>query len=158
VASRGIVYVVFLLPIIASIIFGSLVLIEVLKQPDRELKMWQFKSSDSHIVSDALITILGIQNHYSTTSPIEIQAIIDDRNFDCGDLYITIFDLTHSSKQVVSQNAFFDQCFDRNNSILPVDDKFSEIIDTPGNYEIVLEMIDKSQKKTISSNAKFMVE
>jgi len=155
---RGIVYVVFLLPVVASIVFGSLVMAEVLKEPNRELKFWEFEPPGVSIASSNMIKISGIQKQYSTTSPIEIKISVEDPIFDCGDLYITIFDIGSSSNQIVSQRGFFEQCFNQNNSILPINDDFSEIIDTPGNYQIVIEMNDKQQKKTIYSSAKFSVK
>ena len=42
--------------------------------------------------------------------------------------------------------------------MLPVDDEFSEVIDTPGSYEILVEINDKSQKDTISAKEKFSVK
>jgi len=158
VATGGTVYVVFLLPVIVSIIFGSLVMAEILKEPERELNFWQFKSSDSHNVSSDSVKILGLESEYSTNSEIKIQVTTDDRIFDCGDLYITINNIDQTPKKAVTQSGFFGQCFDRNNSILPVDDEFSEIIETPGNYEVVIEIIDKHNKKTISTSAEFTVK
>ena len=155
---RGTVFVVFLLPVISSIIFGSLVMAEVLKEPNRELKFWEFEPSGISIVSSDVIKISGIEKQYSTTSPIEIKISVEDPIFDCGDLYITIFDISSSPNQIVSQNGFFEQCFNQNNSTLPINDDFYEIIDTPGNYQIVIEMSDKQQKKTIYSSAKFSVK
>ena len=157
-ATGGTVYVVFLLPVIVSIIFGSLVMAEILKEPERELNFWQFKSSDSHNVSSDSVKILGLESEYSTNSEIKIQVTTDDRIFDCGDLYITINNIDQTPKKAVTQSGFFGQCFDRNNSILPVDDEFSEIIETPGNYEVVIEIIDKHNKKTISTSAEFTVK
>ena len=156
--TAAVVYVVFVLPIIASIIFGSIVMLEVLKEPERELNLLQFKSSDTRVVSSKAFKILGLEREYSTNSEIKIEVIIDDRVFDCGDLYITLYDLNLPSKKVVTQSGFFSQCFDRNNSILPVDDEFSEVIASPGKYEIVIEMIDKPNKKTIFSSAEFSVK
>jgi len=157
-ATGGAVYVVFLLPVIVSIIFGSLVMAEILKEPERELNLWQFKSSDSNDVSSDSVLILGLESEYSTNSEIKIQVTIDDRIFDCGDLYITINNIDQTPKKVITQSGFFGQCFDRNNSILPVDDEFSEIIETPGNYQIMIEVVDKHNKKTISSSAEFTVK
>ncbi len=157
-STRGAVYVVFLLPVIISIIFSSLVMAEILKEPERELNFWQFKSSDSHNVSSDSVKILGLESEYSTNSEIKIQVTTDDRIFDCGDLYITINNIDQTPKKAVTQSGFFGQCFDRNNSILPVDDEFSEIIETPGNYEVVIEIIDKHNKKTISTSAEFTVK
>ena len=158
VATGGTVYFVFILPVIFSIIFGCLVMSEVLKEPERELDIWQLKSSDSNDVSSDSVKILGLESEYSTNSEIKIQVTMDDRIFDCGDLYITINNIDQIQKKVVTQSGFFGQCFDRNNSILPVDDKFSEIIETPGNYEVLIEIVDKHNKKTISSSAEFTVK
>ena len=60
-ATGGAVYVVFLLPVIVSIIFGSLVMAEILKEPERKLNFWQFKSSDSHDVSSDSIRIWDLK-------------------------------------------------------------------------------------------------
>ncbi len=155
-AIRGIVYVVFLLPIISSIVFGTLVLNGILiEKPERELNMWQF---DSNFVSGHDVEILGLEKQYSTSEPVEIQVLIDDSLFDCGDLYITIYDVSSFSKQVVTQSGFFDQCFEKNNLSLPVGDEFSEIVVDPGNYEIVIQMVDENGKNNISTSAKFTVK
>jgi hypothetical protein len=41
-AARKIAYVVFVLPVVISVILGGFVLSNVLAQPDRQLDMWQF--------------------------------------------------------------------------------------------------------------------
>ena len=155
-ATRGIVYVVFLLPIISSIVFGSLVLNGILiEEPERKLNMWQFGSG---FASSSDIEIIGLEKEYSTSQPVEITVQINNSIFDCGDLYITIFDKKSSSKEAVTQGGFFQQCFTTNNSILPVNDEFSEVVKVPGNYEIVIQMIDKNGENNISSSAKFTVK
>jgi len=157
VATSGIFYVVFILPITLSVIFGSLVMAEVLKDPERELGILQSESSDLTVISTQL-KILGLERVYSTNVEVNIQVSIDDPVFDCGDLYVTIYDISKTSKKVVTQSGFFHQCFDKNNSILPVDDEFSQTIESPGNYEIVIEMFDKQNKKATSTSAEFTVE
>jgi len=62
------------------------------------------------------------------------------------------------SKQVVTQSGFFDQCFEKNNLSLPVGDEFSEIVGDPGNYEIVIQMVDENGKNNISTSTKFTVK
>ena len=54
---------------------------------------------------------------------------------------ITIFDLNSSPKQSLTQSGFFEQCFGKNNLLLPINDEFSETIDIPGQYEIQIELI-----------------
>lgn len=155
-ATRGIVYVVFLLPIITSIVFGTLVLNGILiEEPERELNMWQFGSS---FASSSDVEFIGLEKEYSTSQPVEIGVKINDSIFDCGDLYITIYDVNSSPKQAVTQGGFFQQCFTTNNSILPANDEFSEVVKVPGNYEIVIQMIDKNGINNISSSAKFTVK
>lgn len=40
--ARGIVYVVFLLPVVVSVIFGFVVMVQILEDPGRELNMLPF--------------------------------------------------------------------------------------------------------------------
>ena len=135
-------YVVFILPIVLSIAFGSVVMADVLQSSDRELNMWRVGPTNN----DKSIQIIGLEKQYPASTPIEIQVNIDDPFFDCGDLYVTIY----SGKNIViTQSGFFKQCFDENNVLLPIDDEFSEIIDTPGQYELVVKMNDQNQKSSI---------
>jgi len=153
---QNVALLVFLLPVVLSILFGTLVLADVLNQPDRELNMWQFNGARSSIYSDD-IEIQDLLTKYSISQPIDIEIQVSDPDFDCGDLYITIFSLESSPKQVFSQNGFFSQCFVRDNLTLPTEDVFSEKIDTKGKYEIVVELIDKHHKKTITTSSEFIV-
>jgi len=151
-------FVVFLLPVILSLLFGTLVMAEVLKDPERELNMMQFDFSGVSEVSSDSLAIIGLEKEYSTSEPIKIQVSVTDSDFDCGDLYITIYDASLSSKPSVTQSGFFGQCFERNNSLLPVDDEFSEVIDVQGKYEIQIELIDKHGQKNISIKEIFVVK
>jgi hypothetical protein len=150
-------YLVFLFPVIISIALGSLVMAEVLNEPERELNMWPFKFSSSTKTQSDSIKIISLQKEYSSSTPIEIQVSVTDLTFDCGDLYITIYDLSSSPKQVVTQSGYFGQCFQKDNLMLPVDDKFSEKISDLGQYEIVAEINDKHYKKTITTSEKFTI-
>ena len=154
--ARGVTYLVFLLPIVFSFVFGGAVLGQVLQEPDRELNMWQIQFSGGPIVSSKSIQIMGLENQYSVTEPIEIEISVTDSSFDCGNLYVTIYH--ESSKEVITQSGFFDQCFDKTDSLLPLDEEFSEIIDEPGNYEIKVDLSDTSQKDSISTKGKFTVK
>jgi hypothetical protein len=152
-ATRGVLYAVFVLPVIFSVVFGSFVMGDVLQEPDRELNMWRIgEYGDSH---DQSIQLVGLAKQYSTSSPVKIQVSITDVYFDCGELYVTIYS---SDKNVVTQSGFLDQCFAKNGAHLPLNDEFSEIIATPGQYELVAEMKDKAQKETISTSGKFTVK
>ena len=148
------VYVVFILPIVLSIAFGSAVMADVLQSPDRELNMWRVGSNT--LTHDKSIKIIGLETQYLVSTPIEIQVKIDDAFFDCGDLYVTIY--SSGKNTVITQSGFFKQCFDENNALLPIGDEFSEIIDTPGQYELVVKMNDQNQKSSITASGKFTIK
>ncbi|MHA7646678.1 hypothetical protein [Nitrosopumilus sp. S4] len=153
--ASGRVFVVFLLPVIFSVIFGSAVMADILDKPDRELNMWPMSHSDGISSHSSSIEIIGLSKQYSTSEPVEIQIKINDSSFDCGDLYVTIYSAGKSD--VITQGGFFEQCFVQGNQILPIDDKFSKAIDIPGNYEIVVDMVSK-QLKNISISGTFSVK
>ena len=148
------IFLVFVLPVIFSIGFGSAVMGDILLEPDRELDMWpvSFEEGGSHGSS---IEIVGLAKQYSTSAPVEIQVKIDDSSFDCGDLYVTIYSAGKSD--VITQGGFFEQCFGKSGKILPIDDEFSKVVDTPGSYEIVAEMVSP-ELKNISIKETFTVK
>ena len=83
--------IVFVLPIIFSIIFGSAVMVDILQKPDRELNMWPMSFSEGSSSHDSSLKIIGLSNQYLVTEPIEVQVKVTDSSFNCGDLYITIY-------------------------------------------------------------------
>ena len=153
--ASGRVFVVFLLPVIFSVIFGSAVMADILDKPDRELNMWPMSHSDGVSTHKSSIEIIGLSKQYTTSEPVEIQIKINDLSFDCGDLYVTIYSADKS--QVVTQGGFFEQCFVKNNQLLPVGDEFSKAIDTPGKYQVVVDMVSK-ELKNISISGTFSVK
>ncbi|MEK0336738.1 MAG: hypothetical protein QQN65_03825 [Nitrosopumilus sp.] len=149
------VLVVFVLPAIFSLIFGSAVMAEILQKPDRELNLWPVYFSEGFSNNYDSIEIIGLSKQYSTSEPIEIQVKINDSSFDCGDLYVTIY--SSGKNDVITQSGFFEQCFEQGSTILPVGDKFSKVIDTFGSYEIVAEMVSK-KLMNISTSEVFTVK
>jgi len=147
------VFLVFGLPVILSVIFGSAVMNDILQEPNRELNMWPMSFSESPSY-DGIIEIIGLSHQYSISEPVEIKIKVNDSSFDCGDLYVTIYS---SGQNVVTQGGYFEQCFEEGNYLLPIGDTFSEIIDTPGSYEIVAEMVSK-ELKNISIRGVFTVK
>jgi hypothetical protein len=149
VSSRLIV--VFVLPVIFSIIVGSIVMYDTLQKPDRELNMWPMSSShessshesSSHESSshESTLQIIGLSSQYLISEPIEVQVKVNDSSFSCGDLYLTIY--PSGKSDAVAQGGFFNQCFKDGSYLLPIDDKFSKIIDVPGSYKLTAEMISK---------------
>ena len=147
--------VTFVLPVIFSALFASVVLNDILQKPDRELNMWPMSSSEGLSSHGSLIEIVGLSKQYSTSQPVEIQVKIDDMSFNCGDLYVTIY--SSGKSNVITQGGFFEQCFEKQNPILPIGDKFSKVVGVPGSYEIVVEMISKELKNT-STTGTFTVK
>ncbi len=149
------VFVIFVLPLIFSLIFGSAVMIDILQKPDRELNMWPISSSEEFSNNYDPIEIIGLSKQYSTFEPIEIQVKINDSSFDCGDLYVTIY--SSEKNDVITQSGFFEQCFEQGSTILPVGDEFSKVIDSSGTYEIVAEMVSK-KLMNISTSEVFTIK
>ena len=149
------IFVVFVLPVIFSIVFGSVVLTDILQKPDRELNMWPMYSSEGFSSHTSPIEIIGLSKQYSTSQPVELQVKIDDLSFNCGDLYVTIY--SSGTSDVVVQDGFLEQCFEKGTQIIPIGDEFSEIVDNPGSYEIVAEMVSK-ELKNISTRGVFTIK
>ena len=146
-------FVVFILPIIFSVIVGSIVMADTLQKPDRELNMWPMSHSETSHGSS--IQIIDLSSQYSLSEPIEIKVKISDSSFNCGDLYITIYN--SEKNNVITQGAFFEQCFNSESNLLPIDDKFSKVISTPGSYDLVVDMISKDLSN-ISTSGIFTVK
>ena len=142
-------FVIFVMPLILSLIFGSAVMIDILQKSDRELDLWPTGLSEGFSSHNPTIEIIGLSKQYSTSEPIEIKVKIDDLSFNCGDLYITIY--STGTNDVITQGGFFEQCFENASMILPIDDKFSKLIDTSGSYELVVEMISKKLMNATTS-------
>ena len=146
--------VVFVLPVIFSIIFGSAVMADTLQKPDRELNMWPMSSSENSSSHNSDLKIIGLSNQYLVSEPIEIQVKVNDISFSCGDLYITIY--TSGKSDVVTQAGFFNQCIE-NGTLFPINDKFSKIITAPGSYQIVADIVS-DDLTNISTSGIFTVK
>lgn len=158
-AVQNVALLVFLFPVVVSMAFGVFVLSGVLTEPNRELNMWPFNNIQRPVTTpNEDMEIQGLLKQYSVSMPVEVRIMINNSDFECGDLYITIYDAQTSPKQVIAQNGFFSQCFLEDNLTLPIDDTFSEKIDKAGQYELVAEMNDSDYKKNITVTAKFKVQ
>jgi len=153
--ARGVTYVVYVLPIVFSVIFGSIVMVDILQNSGRELNLFQFGSIGESSPNESL-RIIGLKQQYSISEPVQIQVIVDDLSFSCGDLYVTIY--TSGKENAVTQSGYFEQCFDNNNQFLPNNERFSEIVSTSGQYELVVDMLSKNQKDSITTSEKFTVK
>jgi hypothetical protein len=142
--------IVFVLPIIFSIIFGSAVMADILQKPDRELNMWPMSFSED----SPSLKIIGLSNQYLISEPIEVQVKVIDSSFSCGDLYITIY--TSGNSDVVTQDGFFNQCL-KNGDLFPINDKFSKIITVPGSYQMTVDIVS-NELSNISTSGIFTIK
>ncbi|MGQ0606738.1 MAG: hypothetical protein ACT4OD_07325 [Candidatus Nitrosotenuis sp.] len=144
-ASRGLA--IFIIPIIFSFVYGGVVLGSILQEPYAELGATHQTSS---------IEIVSLHGSYSNVDKIEAQASVNDAAFDCGDLYITVYDVSGGQKKAVKQGAFFDQCYGESGT-LPLNEKFSEKFDA-GQYSLEVQLFDKNGDKFLSATQKFSVQ
>lgn len=158
--SRG-TFVIFVLPIILSLSLATAVMADVLDKPGREMQMWPPQSSGVHGTTsvpgphspDGGILIVGLSESYRAGDQIAIGVSVSDASFDCGDLYITIYDRDDA---VLAQEASFEQCFVDAGIDLPAEGNFEAAVDSPGSYVIVTEM--RHDGETISATGEFVVE
>ncbi len=153
-AARGALYAVFLLPVVFSAAFGTAVMADVLQEPDRELRLWGFAEKGHKAGHGGPVEIVGLQGEYSASQPVSLGVRVSDPAFSCGDLYITIY----SGGEPVIQRGFFNQCFGQDIQVLPVGAEFSEMIDAPGAYEVVVEVTDRDQQSSLAMGGKFTVK
>ena len=150
-------FVIYILPIVLSVSLGSAVMAETLNSSDRELNFLQFGGED-YTSSKSGINLVGYSSEIVQNSNLEFSIDFSDQDFNCGDLYITIYDVSTSEKQVLTQSGFLKQCFIQNNNKLPVGENFSELISKSGNYEIHVEIFDQNYSKNISITEVLRVE
>jgi len=146
--------IVFVLPIIFSIIFGSAVMADILQKPNRELNMWPMSFSEGSSSHDSSLKIIGLSNQYLISEPIEVQVKVTDSSFSCGDLYITIY--TSGNNDIVTQGGFFNQCL-KNGDLFPINDKFSKIITVPGSYQMTADIVS-NELSNISTSGTFIIK
>ncbi len=123
---------------------------ETLSSPDRELNFSQFGGDGHTYSSKSEITLTGFSNEIVQNSNIEFSIKLSNPDFNCGDLYITIYDISSSEKQVLTQSGFLKQCFIQNNNTMPVDENYSELITKSGTYEIYVEIFNEKYTDSIS--------
>ena len=144
------VFVIYILPIVLSVSLGTAVMAETLSSPDRELNFLQFGGEGYTSSSKSGISLVGFNHEMTQNSNLEFSIEVLNSDFNCGDLYITIYDVTSSEKQVLTQSGYLKQCFIQNNDILPVDDDYSELITKSGTYEIYVEIFNEKYSENIS--------
>ena len=143
-------FVIYVLPIVLSVSLGTAVMAETLSSSDRELDFLQFGERDSTHSSKNEIVLVGFDNEIMQNSNLEFSIKFSNSDYNCGDVYITIFDVSTSEKQVLTQSGYLKQCFIQNNNTLPVGEDFSEQISKPCTYEIYIEIFDQKYTNNVS--------
>lgn len=144
-ASKGIA--LFVIPIIFSFVYGGLVLGFAMQEP-------RVDSMTTH--QSSTLEILDLQGSYASGERVGVQISVSDASYDCGDLYITVYDVAGGAKKAVKQGAFFDQCYGASGT-LPISEKFSENFDA-GQYSLEAQLFDKTGDKFLSATQKFSVQ
>ena len=143
-------FIIYLLPIVLSVSLGTAVMAETLSDSERELNFLQFGGEGYISSSKTDIQLIGFSSEIIQNSNLEFSITFSNSDFNCGDLYITIYDVSTSEKQVLTQSGYLKQCFIQNNNILPVGESYSELISKPGLYEIYVEIFDEKYSKNMS--------
>jgi hypothetical protein len=135
---------------VLSVSLGTAVMAETLSNSDRELNFLQFGGEGYSSSSKNDISLVGFNNEILQNSNLEFSVKLSNSDFNCGDLYITIYDVSTSEKQVITQSGYLKQCFTQNNNILPVGENYSELISKSGTYEIFVEIFNEKYSESIT--------
>ena len=131
---------------------------ETLSSSDRELNFLQFGGEGYTSSSNNVINLVGFNDELLQNSNLEFSIKLSNSDFNCGDLYITIYDVSNSVKEVLTQSGYLKQCFIQNNNILPVGENYSELMSESGTYEIYIEIFDDKYSKNISMTKTLLVK
>ena len=148
--AKSSIFLIYLLPIVLSVSLGTAVMAETLSDSERELNFLQFGGEGYISSSKTDIQLIGFSSEIAQNSNLEFSITFSNSDFNCGDLYVTIYDVSTSEKQVLTQSGYLKQCFIQNNNILPVGENYSELISKPGLYEIYVEIFDEKYSKNMS--------
>lgn len=146
-ALRSTAIAAFVIPIVFSFVYGGAV-----------LSMGLSGQSGAAWISQtdtASLSIIGLKGDYAVSENIGAQVSASDPAYDCGDLYMTVYDIS-SERKAVSQNAFFDQCYGASGT-LPLNEEFSEKIDKPGKYLLVVQLFDSDGNKFLTAEKQITV-
>ena len=143
-------FAIYILPIVLSVSLGTAVMAETLSDSDRELNFLQFGGEGYTSSSKTDIRLIGYSSEITQNSNLEFSIKLSNSDFNCGDLYITIYDVSNSEKQVLTQSGYLKQCFIQNNNTLPVGEIYSELISKSGTYEIHVEIFNQNYSKNMS--------
>lgn len=141
---------VFIIPILFSFAFGGFVLSTALSGMEGTHSVFLAPKQS------ASLQFVNVNAEYALSDRIEASVSVSDPAYNCGDLYITIFDVSGPQKTAVTQGAFFDQCYGQS-AVLPLTDVFSERMTSTGQYQIEAQLFDERGDKFLTASQKFTV-
>lgn len=141
---------VFIIPIVFSFIFGGVVLTLSLQDENSGIVDVGSRTSSSMQITD-------LQNQYTISDQISAHVSVSDAAFSCGDLYLTIYNVSTGQRKAVKQGAFFDQCYGSSGT-LPLQESFSEKMDSPGQYLLEAQLFDENGDKFLTASQQFSVQ
>ncbi len=141
---------VFIIPIVFSFIFGGVVLTLSLQDENSGIVDVGSRTSSSMQITD-------LQNQYTISDQISAHVSVSDTAFSCGDLYLTIYNVSTGQRKAVKQGAFFDQCYGSSGT-LPLQESFSEKMDSPGQYLLEAQLFDENGDKFLTASQQFSVQ
>lgn len=129
-------FIIFILPAVASLAFGGAVMYGLAYQ-DGAVRSAPEPARAGPAASQLVID--GLSEEYDTSDDVEIQVIVGDPGFKCGDLYITIRDPNEDAEQ-----KSFRQICAGDGGVLALDPEFSEQVTIPGDYEIEANLVNSN--------------
>lgn len=148
-ALRGTAVGIFIIPIVFSFVYGGAVLSVALGGVDRTGMVFSGAQSDS-------LEFVDVKSEYQVAERITAKVSVSDPAYDCGDLYVTLYDVSSPQKKAVTQSAFFEQCYGISGD-LPLNEAFSEQLDVAGTYQVEAQLFDEQGDKFLTASKKFTV-
>ena len=94
--AKSSIFLIYLLPIVLSVSLGTAVMAETLSDSERELNFLQFGGEGYISSSKTDIQLIGFSSEIIQNSNLEFSITFSNSDFNCGDLYITIYDVSTS--------------------------------------------------------------
>ena len=133
--AKGSAYVVFVLPVIFTLVFSTAVLAGALDTMDRELNMWPGGGHNSSTLGGEIV-ISGLHDEYDQSDTIEFHAIVTEHRYDCGTLFVRMYS---SVGEMVEERIYESQCFAAESLPLPLEG-FSTTAGAPDSYTVTVTM------------------
>lgn len=141
VMAKGVAYVVFVLPVVFTIVFSTAVLAGALDTMDRELNMWPSGAHKASPVSGDMI-ITGLHSEYAESEAIIFHVSVPEAGYDCGTLDMQ---MRNSVGELIEEQSYDSQCYTNEILSLPLDG-FSTVAGPPGSYTLTVTMsMDEDQ-------------